>query len=88
MALTLVYTGEHYFVDAVAGWIYLALICMAMPRLERAWRRWRHGGDDASNERGDSGLSSSDDAVMASSIRDLPASDAPGRHQPDPQPAT
>ena len=25
MALTLVYTGEHYFIDAIVGWIYLAL---------------------------------------------------------------
>ncbi len=88
MALTLVYTGEHYFVDAVVGWIYLALICVAMPRLERAWRRWRSRGDDPAGGRDDSGLSSSDDAVMASSVRDLPASDAPGRHEPDPQPAT
>ena len=84
MALTLVYTGEHYFIDAIVGWIYLALICMGMPFLERAWTRWRHPGTGSD----DSGLSSSDDAVMASSVRDLPAADAPGRHEPDPQPAT
>jgi membrane-associated phospholipid phosphatase len=88
MALTLVYTGEHYFIDAIAGWIYLALICMAMPRLERAWRRWRGRGDDPAGDASDSGLPSSDDAVMASSVRDIPASDASGRHEPDPQPAT
>jgi len=92
MALTLVYTGEHYFIDAVVGWLYLAAICFAMPRLERAWRRWRHrddtldgAPDDAPD---DAGLPSSADAVMAASIRDLPAADAPGRHEPDAQPAT
>ena len=42
MALTLVYTGEHYLIDAIVGWIYLALICMGMPFVERAWTRWRH----------------------------------------------
>ncbi len=92
MALTLVYTGEHYFIDAIVGWLYLAAICFAMPRLERAWRRWRHrddtldgASDDAPD---DAGLPSSADAVMAASIRDLPAADAPGRHEPDAQPAT
>ena len=92
MALTLVYTGEHYFIDAIVGWLYLAAICLAMPRLERAWRRWRHrddtldgAPDDAPD---DAGLPSSADAVMAASIRDLPAADAPGRHEPDAQPAT
>ena len=87
MALTLVYTGEHYFIDAIVGWIYLAAICMGMPFLERAWTRWRHPrpGFYFSD---DSGLTSSDDAVMASSVRDLPAADAPGRHEPDAQPAT
>ncbi len=34
MALTLVYTGEHYFIDAVVGWLYLAGICFALPRIE------------------------------------------------------
>ena len=66
---------------------------MDLPRARSAW------GCRSSNERGvagaiprrgpdDSGLPSSDDAVMASSVRDLPASDASGRHEPDPQPAT
>jgi len=84
MALTLVYTGEHYFIDAVAGWVCLALICVALPRIEDAWRRWRHRGSGSD----DGAVPSSDDAVMAASLRDLPAADALGGHEPDPQPAT
>lgn len=37
MTFTLVYGGEHYIVDVLAGWAYVALVCMAAG----AWERWR-----------------------------------------------
>jgi membrane-associated phospholipid phosphatase len=43
MAATLVYTGEHYVIDIVAGWITVALVYAAVGALERYWsRRLRH----------------------------------------------
>ncbi|RPI10032.1 MAG: inositol phosphorylceramide synthase [Actinobacteria bacterium] len=87
MALTLVYTGEHYFIDAVVGWLYLAGICFALPRIEDAWRRWRHPEEPPDAEPATSGLPSSADAVMAASVRDLPSAHAPGGHEPHTQPS-
>jgi hypothetical protein len=87
MALTLVYTGEHYFIDAVVGWLYLAGICFALPRIEDAWRRWRHPQEPPGAESSTRGLSSSADAVMAAPVRDLPSADAPGGYEPHPQPS-
>lgn len=36
MALTLVYSGEHYVVDALLGWLYVAAIVVGL----RMWDRW------------------------------------------------
>jgi membrane-associated phospholipid phosphatase len=44
MAATLVYTGEHWVVDAVVGWLYVAVVFAAVGLGERAWARWRVKG--------------------------------------------
>ena len=36
MALTLVYSGEHYVIDALLGWLYVAAIVVSL----RMWDRW------------------------------------------------
>ena len=41
MALTLVYTGEHYVIDIIIGWIYAVAIWFAVVWAERAWARRR-----------------------------------------------
>lgn len=42
MAFTLVYGGEHYVADVLAGWLAAILVCLAANRIER-WRdRKRH----------------------------------------------
>jgi membrane-associated phospholipid phosphatase len=38
MALTLVYTGEHYVVDVLVGWLYAALTVAAVGAVRRARR--------------------------------------------------
>ncbi|HSK28174.1 MAG TPA: phosphatase PAP2 family protein [Jiangellales bacterium] len=43
MALTLVYGGEHYVVDVLLGWAYVALVVVAVGALERWWARRREG---------------------------------------------
>jgi membrane-associated phospholipid phosphatase len=43
MAFTLVYTGEHYLVDVVAGWASVGVAFRVVGLLERAWRRRRAG---------------------------------------------
>ncbi len=45
MALTLVYTGEHYVVDVVAGWVTAAL-AVAVPRAVGRVRRPGSAADD------------------------------------------
>lgn len=40
MAFTLIYGGEHYLIDVVVGWVYVALVCL----LAGAWERWRATG--------------------------------------------
>ncbi len=45
MALTLVYTGEHYVVDVVAGWLVAALavaVAVLATRLTARWHGRRH----------------------------------------------
>jgi len=41
MATSLVYFGEHYLVDAVAGWILVGLTFLGWNRIERSQRRRR-----------------------------------------------
>ncbi|MFG1988706.1 phosphatase PAP2 family protein [Actinoplanes sp. NPDC048988] len=38
MTFTLVYTGEHYVIDVLVGWIYVALTFLVVGLLERWWR--------------------------------------------------
>lgn len=40
MGLTLVYSGEHYVVDVLLGWLYVAAIVIGV----RMWSRWRAEG--------------------------------------------
>jgi len=37
MALTLVYGGEHYVVDALLGWVYVVVVVI----VAMAWEKWR-----------------------------------------------
>lgn len=37
MAFTLVYGGEHYVIDVLAGWFYVVVVLI----VARAWERWR-----------------------------------------------
>jgi membrane-associated phospholipid phosphatase len=37
MGLTLVYTGEHYVFDIVAGWALAAAVVLAFKLVPRAW---------------------------------------------------
>ena len=39
MALTLIYTGEHYVIDIIAGWITVGAVYLGIGRLEAAWPR-------------------------------------------------
>ena len=41
MAATLVYAGEHYVADILAGWAYAAVVMVVVPRLHDRWLR-RH----------------------------------------------
>jgi hypothetical protein len=41
MALTLVYTGEHYAIDAIVGFAYVGAVCALVALAERWWRRRR-----------------------------------------------
>jgi membrane-associated phospholipid phosphatase len=38
MALTLVYTGEHYVIDVLVGWLYAALTVAAVTAVRRRER--------------------------------------------------
>jgi hypothetical protein len=37
MSITLAYTGEHYIVDALVGWTYVAVIYLGVARAEKWW---------------------------------------------------
>lgn len=41
MAFTIVYGGEHYVVDVLWGWAYVALACWGCTRAEAWWARRR-----------------------------------------------
>jgi membrane-associated phospholipid phosphatase len=40
MAFTLVYTGEHFVIDILLGWIYAITIFVAGNRLFDRYERW------------------------------------------------
>ncbi len=37
MTFTLVYTGEHYVIDVLVGWLYVGLVFLVVGRAERWW---------------------------------------------------
>jgi membrane-associated phospholipid phosphatase len=39
MTFTLVYSGEHYVIDVLVGWLYVAATFLAVGTAERVWRR-------------------------------------------------
>jgi hypothetical protein len=39
MTFTLVYSGEHYVIDVLVGWLYVAATFLAVGAAERMWRR-------------------------------------------------
>ena len=41
MTFTLVYTGEHYVIDVLVGWLYVAAVFVAVGFAERWWSRRR-----------------------------------------------
>jgi membrane-associated phospholipid phosphatase len=41
MTFTLVYSGEHYVIDVLVGWLYVAATFLAVGAAERLWRRSR-----------------------------------------------
>ena len=41
MTFTLVYTGEHYVIDVLVGWLYVALTFLVVGLAERWWTRRR-----------------------------------------------
>jgi membrane-associated phospholipid phosphatase len=43
MTFTLVYSGEHYVIDVLVGWLYVAATFLAAGAAERLWRRSRGG---------------------------------------------
>ncbi|MFK8023179.1 MAG: phosphatase PAP2 family protein [Ilumatobacter sp.] len=61
MAVTLMYFGEHYFVDALAGWAIVGLSFFVWNRIER--RLGERDGSDAA----DADDAASDDAAVADS---------------------
>jgi len=51
MTFTLVYTGEHYVIDVLVGWLYVAVVFLVVGLAERWWERRRgalnYSGDSA-----------------------------------------
>jgi membrane-associated phospholipid phosphatase len=51
MTFTLVYTGEHYVIDVLVGWLYVALTFLVVGLAERWWERRKrtlsYSGDSA-----------------------------------------
>ena len=41
MAFTLVYTGEHFVIDVLLGWLYASTIFVAGNRLFDRYEQWR-----------------------------------------------
>ncbi len=43
MAFTLVYSGEHYMIDVLMGWLYVAFTLVVVRLGERGWAAYRRG---------------------------------------------
>ncbi len=43
MTFAVVYAGEHYLIDCLAGWLYAAIAFLAVWGGPGAWRRLRRG---------------------------------------------
>ncbi|MFI9530226.1 phosphatase PAP2 family protein [Micromonospora rosaria] len=41
MTFTLVYSGEHYIIDVLVGWLYVGMTFLVVGLAERWWARWR-----------------------------------------------
>ncbi|MEU8264390.1 phosphatase PAP2 family protein [Micromonospora sp. NPDC048999] len=41
MTFTLVYSGEHYVIDVLVGWVYVGLTFLVVNLAERGWAAWR-----------------------------------------------
>jgi len=52
MAVTLVYTGEHYVVDVVAGWLTAGIAVAVWAAVRRHRFTWRSHVDTDATERG------------------------------------
>jgi hypothetical protein len=50
MSVTLMYTGEHYAIDALVGWTYVVIVYTLVAFAERAWRHWRAAPEPAAPE--------------------------------------
>jgi membrane-associated phospholipid phosphatase len=46
MTFTLVYGGEHWFIDVLVGWVYVFVTLVAVAGAERWWRRRSAGATD------------------------------------------
>ncbi len=48
MGIALMYSGEHYLIDVLMGWLYVAGVMVVAAWAERRWRAWRatRSGDD------------------------------------------
>lgn len=46
MVLAVVGTGNHYFLDALAGFTLTILAYLIVPRIMDLWDRWRHGSQE------------------------------------------
>jgi membrane-associated phospholipid phosphatase len=58
MTFTLVYSGEHYVIDVLVGWAYVAVTFVAVGLAERAWAAYRRrrsspGGRNGNPQAGD-----------------------------------
>lgn len=68
MTFTLVYAGEHYIIDVLAGWVYVGLTFLVVGLAERWWRarRARQGaGADAERGAGEAAAEPEADAADA-----------------------
>ena len=53
MTFTLVYCGEHYMIDVLAGWAYVGATFLLVGLAERGWRRWQAARARAATPEGD-----------------------------------
>lgn len=55
MGLALVYSGEHYLIDVLMGWLYVAGVMVVAAWAERRWRTWRTRRTSEGSTGGDGG---------------------------------